>query len=237
VNRRAFIALIGGAAGAPPLAARAQQAMPIIAFFSSGSWDADTIRLTGFRRGLNETGYVEGQNVAIEYRGMEGQRGQLPAILADVIRRQVAVIVAAGSAPAALAAKAATTTIPIVFATSVDPVAAGLVASFNRPGGNATGLTVISEDLVPKRLQLLHELVPGASTVAVLVNPNNPSVTEPEIREAQNSARSLGLQIHFLNASNEEELDTVFAGLAQLQAGALLHYRRSILYEPPRETH
>jgi putative tryptophan/tyrosine transport system substrate-binding protein len=207
LKRREFITLLGGAA-MWPIPARAQQpAVPIIAFFSSGSWDADTIRLVGFRQGLSESRNDIGND-----------RLQLPPAdlpFHDIRWRRF-------STPAALAAKAATATIPIVFAISADPVAAGLVASFNRPGGNLTGLTAVSEVLVPKRLQLLRELMPSLSTVAVLVNPTNLSVSEPKIREAQNSARPLGLQVHFLNVSNEQEIDAGFARLARLQAGALL---------------
>jgi putative tryptophan/tyrosine transport system substrate-binding protein len=218
--RREVITLVAGAAAAWPLMARAQQPMPVIGYLSPGSPESDAFRLTGFRQGLNETGYVEGQNVTIEYRWAEGQHDRLPELAADLVRRQVAVIVAAG-VPPAFAAKAATTTIPIVFNSGIDPVQSGLVASLNRPGGNITGVALLAAELAAKRLELLHELVPTASVVAVLGNPTNPGA-EAEARSMQDAARSLGLQAHVLRASTPSEIDAAFQALIELRAGALV---------------
>jgi putative ABC transport system substrate-binding protein len=223
MRRREFITLVGGAAAAWPLAARAQQlALPVIGYLSGGSPESDASRLTAFRQGLGETGYVEGRNVAIEYRGFQGHYDLLPVFLADFVRRPVAVIVVSGTAVSALAAKAATSTVPIVFNIGADPVQFGLVASFNRPGGNATGISNLQGPLAAKRLELLHELIPGAAVVAVLVNPSNSAYTEYEMAELRNAAGSLGLQLHLLNASTVGEIDAAFAMFPQAGAGALL---------------
>jgi putative ABC transport system substrate-binding protein len=221
MRRREFIALMGAAA-AWPLAARAQQpALPVVGFLGGGSPDTDANRVLSLKQGLSETGYVEDRNVAIEYRWAEGSYDRYPALLADLVHRQVTVIVSSGGTPAALAAKAATTTIPIVFQLGVDPVTVGLVASLNRPGGNLTGVTILSVEVGPKRLELLHELVPTATVVALLVNPTSP-LTEALSRDAQAAARTLGLELHVLHASTERDFDTVFANLVQLRAGALV---------------
>jgi ABC-type uncharacterized transport system substrate-binding protein len=222
MRRRDFIKLIAGSAAASPLAVRAQQpAMPVIGFLSIASAKSYAPLLSAFLKGLSETGYVDGRNVAIEYRWTEGQLDRLPAMAADLVRRQVAVI-ATTTTPAALAAKAATTTIPIVFEMAADPVQLGLVASLNRPGGNVTGVTNAQVAIAPKRLQLLHELVPTASVIALLVNPTNPTIAETNTKGLQAAARALGLELHVMNASTERDFDGVFARLIQLRAGGLV---------------
>jgi putative tryptophan/tyrosine transport system substrate-binding protein len=222
MNRRAFITLIAGTAAAWPLAGRAQQpTMPVIGFLNSASPAGYARPLSAFRQGLSETGYVEGHNVAIEYRWAEGQYERLPALAADLVRRQVTVI-AATTNPAGPVVKAATATIPIVFTMGSDPVQLGVVASLNKPGGNITGVTVLAVELGPKRLELLHEVVSTATTVALLVNPTNLSVAETESRDLQAAASTLGLRLHVLKASTERDLDAVFARLAELRAGGLV---------------
>jgi ABC-type uncharacterized transport system substrate-binding protein len=221
MKRREFITLLGGAAVSWPLAARAQQATPVVGFLGSASPEAYARRLRAFHQALKETGYVEGQNVEVEYRWAGGQYDRLPALAADLVRRQVAVIIAAG-AQATLAVKAATTTIPIVFSIATDPVAEGLVASLNRPGGNLTGITSLNVEVGPKRLELLHQVVPSATSMALLVNPTNPSIAEPFSRALQAAARVLGLQLHVLHASSEREIEAAFATLVKLRAGGLV---------------
>ena len=222
IGRRQFISAIGGAA-AWPLAARAQQvSLPVIGFLSSASPDTYAIRLRAFRQGLKDAGYVEGQNVAIEYRWAEGQNNRLPVLAAELVHRQVNVIIAGGGTPSAVAAKAATATIPIVFEVATDPVKIGFVASLDRPGGNITGVANLNVEIGPKRLELLHELLPSVTVIAVLVNPANPALFEPFVRSVQAAASRLGIELHVLNASTERDLDTVFAALVQLKAGALI---------------
>jgi putative ABC transport system substrate-binding protein len=222
MRRREFITLLGGATATWPLAAWAQQpAMPVVGFISAGSADASAPRVAAFRKGLNDTGYVEGQNVTVEYHWLEGHYDHLPALMADLVRRQVAVIATPGSVPATLAAKAATATIPIVFGVSQDPVRFGLVASLARPGGNATGINYFQAEVVAKRLRLVHDLLPKAVRIAVLVNPANPSNAESALREAQQAAPTLGLQIQVLNATTIGEIDAAFASLARERPDAL----------------
>ena len=213
MRRRDFIAGLGGAAVAFSYSARAQ-AMPVVGFVASGSAaDADTLTRSGaaaFRRGLGEAGYVESRNVTVEYHWTEGQYDRLPALMADLVRHRVAVIAAAGTAPS-IAAKAATATIPIVFGVGEDPVRLGLVASLARPGGNATGTNFFNQEVVAKRLGLLHDLVPKAVRIAVLINPANAAAAEATLREVQEAARAIGLQLHVLNASTSREIDAAFA--------------------------
>jgi ABC-type uncharacterized transport system substrate-binding protein len=220
IGRRQFLGTLGGAA-AWPLAARAQQpAVPVMGFLFPQSADPFAHRVRAFRQGLKETGYVEGENIVIEYRWAEGQFGRLPVLAEELVRRRVAIIVAPSLA-AALAAKAATTTIPIIFAVAEDPVRLGLVASLARPGGNLTGINFFSSELVAKRLELLRELVPRAARVAVLVNPSNVDSAERAEKEVEPAARALGLQIQILNATSSSEIDAAFAALVREQADAL----------------
>src|SRR2546421_3023726 len=222
VKRRDFITLLGSAAAAWPLAARAQQsAMPVIGFLSSTSRDASANLLAAFRQGLSEIGFIEGRNVAIEYRWADGKYDRLPALAADLVRYQVTVIAACVTSAPGLAAKAATSTIPIVFQTGSDPVQDGLVASMNRPGRNVTGVSRLAVTIEPKRLELLHELSPKATVIGLLVNPTNPR-SELVVQQIEEAARALGLRLHILKVSTEGELDSVFASLVQLGVGALL---------------
>jgi putative ABC transport system substrate-binding protein len=205
-----------------PLAARAQQpAMPVIGLIGTASRESEA-RLIPFRQGLKEAGYVEGQNVAIEYRWAEGHNDRFPALVADLVRREVTVVVSLGGTPGALAAKAATTTIPIIFQAGVDPVAAGLVTSLSRPGGNLTGISQLLTATVAKQMEVLHELVPKASVIALLVNPTNSIFSEALLRDLMAAARTLGLQLHVLQASSERDFDTAYATLLDLRAGALV---------------
>ena len=221
MRRREFIALLGGAA-VWPLAARAQQpALPVIGYLNFGSPEFDTARLTGLRRGLSQTGYVEGRNLVIEYRWAGNQTDRLPALAAELVQLRVAVIVAAGSRPA-LAAKAATTSIPIVFGVGADPVQLGLVASLNRPGGNLTGFNAYSSELGAKGLALLHELVPSAATIGFLENPNKPATFELTTRDVLAAAPVIGLRVQVLKAGTDREIDAAFVSLAQARTGALL---------------
>jgi putative tryptophan/tyrosine transport system substrate-binding protein len=220
-ERREFITLLGGAAAAWPLVAHAQQAvMPVIGFLSGASAKPYAPMVAAFRQGLSEIGYVQGRNVTIEFRWAEGQYDKLPALVANLVRRPVSVI-AATTVPAVPAAKAATTTIPIVFVAGGDPVQQGLVASLNRPGGNLTGVTTMFVELGPKRLQLLRELVPTATSIAALVNPTGP-IAETLSRDLRDAAGALGLRLDVLHASSERDFDAAFATVAQLRAGALL---------------
>jgi putative tryptophan/tyrosine transport system substrate-binding protein len=221
MKRRAFILALGGAAASVPFAARAQQPMPVIGFLDSGAPAGMTAYLDGFRRGLSETGYTEGQNVAIEYRWAQGRMDQLKAFAVELARRPVEVIVGSRGPAPGLAAKAATSTIPVVFQTGSDPVEIGLVASMNRPGGNVTGVTRMSTALIAKRLGIILELVPGTSAIALLVNPNGPQTLE-QVRDMQEPTRALGLQLHIVRASKESELGAAFAEARQSNARALI---------------
>jgi putative ABC transport system substrate-binding protein len=222
MRRREFLGVVGGAAASWPLAARAQpSAKPVIGFLHSGTAEQNANRLVGFRKGLSDAGFVENQNLAIEYRWAGGQNDRLPELAADLVQRQVAVIVAVSSQPATLAAKAATGTIPIVFTWPGDPVGAGLVASLNRPGGNATGIGTLNDELAAKRLGLLRELVPKASPISVLFNPADPSA-EAMSRDLQARARVLGVQLQLLYAGTDRDIGEAFATLASKSGGALL---------------
>jgi len=222
IGRRRFISALGGATALWPLTARSQQsAQPVVAFIAGLSAVEDPSYGAAFRNGLNETGYVEGQNVTVEYHWLEGQYDSLPALMADLVRRGVAVIATPASRPATLAAKAATATIPIVFGVSEDPVRLGLVASLARPGGNTTGINFLSGEVTAKRLRLLHDLIPKAVHVAVLVNPANGSTTESTLRDVQEAAPAIGLEIQILNATTIGEIDAAFATLARERPDAL----------------
>jgi putative ABC transport system substrate-binding protein len=230
IGRRDFLATLGGAA-AWPLPARGQQAaMPVVGFLGGTSPELYAHRVRGFRQGLKEAGYIDGQNVEIEYLWAEGHNDRLPNLAAELVRRQVAVIVAGGGTPSALAAKAATTTIPIVFGVAVDPVELGLVASLNRPGGNLTGVTNLNVEVGPKRVELLRELLPSATLIAVLLNPTNPATGEPFVRGLEAAAHTLGFKLHVLHASTERDFDTVFATLVRLRADALVMTPDQFLY-------
>ena len=221
MKRREFITLLGGAAAGWPLAARAQQpTMPVIGFLETVSPSFGTRILAPFRQGLGDAGYVEGQNVAIEYRWAEGRYDRLPELAADLVRRQVNVIVST-STPASLAAKAATTELPLVFGVGDDPVKLGLVASLNRPGGNATGVNFFLGELAAKRLGLLRELAPAATRIAVLVNPTDAVRTESNLKEVDTAARAIGLQVHIVNASTIAEIDAAFATLVRERLDAI----------------
>ena len=221
MKRRDFITVLGGMVGCS-LAARAQKsAMPVIGFLSSASPAQWTSFVAAFRQGLNDAGHIEGKNVGIEFRWAEGHYDRLPALAADLVRRQVAVVVASGGTGAALAAKAATSAIPIVYTGMADPVGMGLVASLGRPGGNVTGISLLGVELDVKRMELLHELVPKATAIALLVNPDDP-FAESKVRQAQVEARSFGQQLHVLRARTEQDIDAAFATLVHLRAGALV---------------
>src|SRR5262245_4429523 len=231
MRRRDFIRLLGGTA-TWPLTARAQQhAMPVIGFLSPGSREADANRMSALRRGLAESGYVEGQNVAIEYRGAQHQHDRLPALAADLVSHQVSAIVVV-SFPGALAAKAATSTIPIVFSIGVDPVQLGLVTSLNRPDGNITGVSVLNTTVMGKRLELLHQSVPTARVIGYLANPTSPT-TEPESKELHQAARALGVELRVLNAANEPEIEAVFATLAKEQSKPLVTSSDNLFTDRP----
>jgi putative ABC transport system substrate-binding protein len=224
MRRRTFISLVGGAAAAWPLAARAQQsAMPVIGFLSGASpgLSPDTDRVSAVSQGLAETGYIDGRNVAVEYRFAKGQYDQLPGLAADLVHRQVTVVVAADGA-ATRAAKAASATIPIVFRLAVDPVAAGFVRSLSSPGGNVTGVTTLNLEVGPKRLEFLHELVPTTSIMTALVNPTNPGNAETLSSDLQATARRLGLQLHIMHAATDGDVDAAFETLIKLRAGGLV---------------
>jgi putative ABC transport system substrate-binding protein len=223
MKRREFITLLGGALVTWPLVARAQQpALPVVAFVNGQSQETSARRASGFSKGLNEAGYIDGQNVTVEYHWLAGQYDQLPSLMADLVRRHVAVIATPGSNPASLAAKAATTTIPIVFGVGADPIELGLVASLARPGGNATGINFFVADIAAKRLGLLHDLVPKAIRIALLVNPANASTAEAMLRDIPEAARALGLQIQVLKADTAREIEAAFATLVHDRVDALL---------------
>jgi ABC-type uncharacterized transport system substrate-binding protein len=223
MKRREFMMLLGGAAAAWPLAARAQQqAMPVIGFLSTRSPDTDAQLMVSLRQGLSAGGFVEDRNVAVEYRYAQGQPSRLPSLASDLVRRQVAIMVTTGGTQAALAAKSATTTIPIVFSIGADPVKAGLVPSLNRPGGNLTGVTTSYDESAPKRLGLLREILPKSTIIGVLVNPTDPITANGETNEMREAARSVGQQVEILQASTERDIDAAFASLIRMRANALI---------------
>ena len=223
MRRREFIKVIAGSAVTWPLAARAQQpAIPVVGYLGSETPEKFGIRVSAFQQGLSAMGFDDGRNVKIEYRWANGQNDRLPALAADLVRRQVAVIATPGSSASAIAAKAATNTIPIVFETGVDPVAAGLVKSLSRPEGNVTGITSLNVYVAPKRVELMHELLPKAKGFAVLVNPANPTTLEMGVKGSEGPARALALQLHFLNATTEREIESAFEKLSQLEIGGLI---------------
>ena len=234
IGRREFLVALGGAAAAWPLAASAQQSkMPLIGFLHIASLETRRNQVVSFNQGLKDSGYIEGQNVAIQYRWAENQNDRLPGLATDLVRDQVDVI-AALSTPSVLAAKNATTTIPIVFLTNGDPIKFGLVDSLNRPGRNITGITLLGVEVVAKRLELLHKVVPRATKFGVLANPTNPQQTAAETREAQEAARALGLELLTVSATNESEIDQAFATFAQHGTQALFINRRRTIYQPAR---
>ena len=223
MRRREFITLLGGAAAAWPLVAGAQQpAMPVVGFLYPGAPELSTGIVAAFRKGLGETGFVEGRNVAVEFRFAYNDNARLPELAADLVRRRVAVIVTPGSTPASLAAKAATATIPIVFSIGPDPVEIGLVASLNRPGGNVTGISSMTAQVGAKRLAFLHELLPGAVRLAILVNPNSPPVTQATVKDVETAAAAVGRQIEILAAGSPRDIDAAFASLEQKRVEGLL---------------
>ncbi len=223
VGRRQFISVLGGTAFSWPFAARAEdRALPVVGFISDRADDGAASYVTAFRKGLGENGYLDGQNLTVEYRWLEGHYDRVPTLVADLVNRRVAVIVTPASPKAAAAAKAATSTIPIVFGVPIDPVQLGLVASLARPGGNVTGINFFTQEVTAKRLRLLHDLLPKAVHIAVLVNPANPSTAEPTLREVEESAPAIGLQIRIVNASTIDQIDAAFATLARERPDALL---------------
>src|SRR5215831_3717027 len=234
MRRRDFIFLFGGAA-AWPLVVRGQPAMPVVGYLGAENPERFGVRLTSFRQGLNETGYEEGRNVTVEYRWANGHYDKLPALAADLVRRKVTVIAVPGSGAAALAAKAATTTIPIVFEMGLDPITVGLVRSLNRPEGNITGITSLNNVVAPKGPELLHELVPNARSFAVLVNPTNPVNTDINLKSLEGPSRALGLQLYVLNAGGERDLEPAFAKMIELQVGGLIITADAVFNSRPQQ--
>ena len=234
MRRRDFIFLFGGAA-AWPLVVRGQPAMPVVGYLGAENPERFGVRLTSFRQGLNETGYEEGRNVTVEYRWANGSYDKLPALAADLVRRKVTVIAVPGSGAAALAAKAATTTIPIVFEMGLDPITVGLVRSLNRPEGNITGITSLNNVVALKGPELLHELVPNARSFAVLVNPTNPVNTDINLKSLEGPSRALGLQLHVLNAGGERDLEPAFAKMIELQVGGLIITADAVFNSRPQQ--